>query len=159
MSLPDEDVATPQPAPSEVTTSTATPAPAAGADAVAPAAPVVAVPPAAPVAPASPLLTADLPTSRVDASPTVTVPEVVEPPALEDRSTMPRELAGRSPLDALLDRGARSFEVPFVLVLAFGGYVVLQRRLGRGPLPMTAKLPPSVDAWRGPGDDHARYFL
>jgi hypothetical protein len=115
-----------------------------------------AAPEAAEPAPAVPA--ADVPAALADAAPTEPWPETVELPALS-APVVPRDLVGRSVLDSLLDGGPRSFHVPLVLVLAFGGYAALQRRLGRGALPMTAELPPSVDAWRRPGDDHARYLL
>jgi hypothetical protein len=67
---------------------------------------------------------------------------------------------GRSVLDAILDGAARSFQVPFLLLLALGGYVVLQRGFGRGNLPMVATdLPVSVDPGPEAGADDARYVL
>jgi hypothetical protein len=71
-----------------------------------------------------------------------------------------RNLVGRSVLDAMLGTDGRSFHVPVVLLLALGGYLSVQRRLGRGSLPMAStELPASVTAWRGQGDDDVRYFL
>jgi hypothetical protein len=67
---------------------------------------------------------------------------------------------GRSVLDAILDRGARSFQVPFLLLLALGGYLVLQRGFGRGNLPMIATdLPVTVAPGPEAGADDARYVL
>jgi hypothetical protein len=79
---------------------------------------------------------------------------------IERSHAVDRSLVGRSPLDALLGTTGRSFHVPVVLLLALGGYLTVQRRLGRGPLPMaSAELPASVTVWPGQGDDDVRYFL
>jgi hypothetical protein len=67
---------------------------------------------------------------------------------------------GRSVLDAIRDGGTRSFQVPFLLSLALGGYLVLQRGFGRGSLPMVASdLPASVDPGPEAGADDVRYVL
>jgi hypothetical protein len=96
-----------------------------------------------------------------DPAPPDAVGTVELPIQLIDRAqAVDRDPGGRSALDALLGTDGRSFHVPVVLLLALGGYLSIQRRLGRGPLPMaSSELPASVLAWRGQGDDDVRHFL
>jgi hypothetical protein len=66
---------------------------------------------------------------------------------------------GRALIDSFLDDAPRSFAVPLVLVLAFGGYLVAQRVVGRGRLPMSGEdLPSTVTTSAGVEDD-VRYRL
>jgi hypothetical protein len=165
MTLPPADVEEPAPSPSPSPTALPATAPSSApltvltgtvATPTEPDGPVPAV--TATGVPATGVPSAGVPATLADATPTAPWPETVELPALSAPAA-PRDLVGRSALDSLIDGGPRSFHVPLVLVLALGGYAALQRRLGRGTLPMTAELPASVDPWRRPGDDHARYLL
>jgi hypothetical protein len=115
----------------------------------------------APVADAAPTTIVALGPADADPAPSEAAGAVELPIQLPDRpQAVDRDLVGRSALDALLGTDGRSFHVPVVLLLALGGYLSVQRRLGRGPLPMaSSELPASVLAWRGQGDDDVRYFL
>jgi hypothetical protein len=108
----------------------------------------------------------------------LSAPATAEPPAAPTTPEPPADLLGdvelpvgngdadrfgalgRSALDAILDGAARSFQVPFLLLLALGGYLVLQRGFGRGSLPMVGTdLPLSVDPGPEAGADDVRYVL
>jgi hypothetical protein len=104
--------------------------------------------------------------------PVDTGPAPTPAPATEDRTVeLPLQLLdpppgtesqaiGQPAIDTLLGTDGRSFHVPVVLLLALGGYLSVQRRLGRGSLPMAStELPASVTVWRGQGDDDVRYYL
>jgi hypothetical protein len=82
-------------------------------------------------------------------------PQLVDPsPGTESQAI------ARPAIDSLLGTDGRSFHVPLVLLFALGGYLSVQRRLGRGSLPMaSAELPASVTVWRGEGGDDVRYYL
>jgi hypothetical protein len=89
-------------------------------------------------------------------------PPAASPSPVELGDASPGPLAadlgaqGQPVLDALREHGARSFQVPFVLILAFLGYLAVQRGVAGGPLPMIAHPPVGEPV---PGETDDRYRL
>jgi hypothetical protein len=141
-------------------------------------APTSDAPSASPAPPATPLAIPAAGSDQLATLAFVGAPATAVPPATTTTPEPPADLLGdvelplgsgdadrfgaigRSALDAILDSTARSFQVPFLLLLALGGYLVLQRGFGRGSLPMVANdLPLSVDPGPEAGADDVRYVL
>jgi hypothetical protein len=141
-------------------------------------APASVAPPASPATPSTPVAVPAAGSDQATTLAFIGVPATAEPPATPTSPEPPADLLGdvelplgsgdadrfgalgRSALDAILDGAARSFQVPFLLLLALGGYLVLQRGFGRGSLPMAATdLPLSVDPGPEAGADDVRYVL